>query len=352
MRKPIGLICLIVAVVIAAAPQQGRAQETYLQNTRLVGRFLVDGSRAAFEWPGSAIEINFQGSSLDVSLNDTGNNSMVVEMDGAVSRIDLQKGKHDYHIASSGTDGPHSVRLIRRTEAFLGPTVLEDVRVSGSFLPPRQRPYSLLVIGDSISTGYGVEGKDTKCGFSADTENQYLTYAAIAARSFNADVISLAFSGKGLVRNYDGSTAATMPEIYGRLLPSRNGDAPLPKSDVIIVHLGSNDYAGGTRPNGFVQQYLTLLASLRANDPAAQIYAAIGPMLAGDDLEVALRSIDEVVAKRHADGDKKIAAIQFTDPIGTPSRGCDWHPNEAGQASMAQQLAQRIRDDLGWAEVE
>jgi len=352
MRKPIGLIGALVAALIAAAPQFGRAQETYLENVRLVGRFLVDGSRAAFEWPGSAIEINFNGNSLDLSLTDTGNNSMMVEMDGAVSRIDLQKGKHDYHIAGSEKDGPHSVRLIRRTEAFLGLTVLEDVRVNGTFLPEQQKPHSLLVIGDSISTGYGVEGKDTKCGFSADTENQYLTYAAVAARRFDADVISLAFSGKGLVRNFDGHTTATMADIYGRLLPSRNVDAPLPKSDVIIVHLGSNDFAGGARPDGFVQRYLDLITSLRANAPTAQIYAAIGPMLAGDDLDIALKSINEVVAKRHADGDEKIAAVQFTDPAGTPSRGCDWHPNEAGQAFMAQQLAQRIGDDLGWAEVE
>lgn len=352
MRKPIGLFAALVVAWVSAAPFSALAGDTYLQNVRLVGRFLVDGSRAAFEWPGSAIEINFDGSSLDLSLTDTGNNSMVVEVDGAISRINLEKGKHDYHIVGTEKSGPHSVRLIRRTEAFLGATVLEDVRVNGTILPPQEKPHSLLVIGDSISTGYGVEGKDTKCSFSGDTENQYLTYAAVAARRFDADVISLAFSGKGLVRNYDGRTIATMADIYGRLLPSRSSDAPLPKSDVIIVHLGSNDYANGARPEGFAQRYLELLAALRSNAPDAQVYAAIGPMLAGDDLDVALKSINEAVDKRHAEGDAKVATIQFTDPVGTPSRGCDWHPNEAGQAFMAGQLAAQIQNDLGWAEVE
>ncbi|RFC67203.1 MULTISPECIES: SGNH/GDSL hydrolase family protein [Mesorhizobium] len=351
MKKPIAFFAALLAALVAAAPS-AHAENSYLQNIRLVGRFLVDGSRAAFEWPGSAIEINFDGSSLDLSLTDTGNNSMMVEVDGTVSRINLEKGRHDYHIVGTEKSGPHSVRLIRRTEAFLGATVLEDVRVNGTILPPAQKPHSLLVIGDSISTGYGVEGKDTKCGFSGDTENQYLTYAAVAARRFDADVISLAFSGKGLVQNYDGKTNATMADIYGRLLPSRTSDAPLPKSDVIIVHLGSNDYANGARPVGFVQRYLELLAALRENAPDAQIYAAIGPMLAGDDLDVALKSINEVVDKRHAEGDAKIATIQFTDPVGTPSRGCDWHPNEAGQAFMAEQLTAQIQRDLGWAQVE
>ncbi|MDX8513256.1 SGNH/GDSL hydrolase family protein [Mesorhizobium captivum] len=344
------IAALLLVVGFAAWPTY--AAEPALNNARLIGRFLDAGDQAVFEWPGSAIEFAFEGSWLDVVLDDRGKNSLVLDVDGKLSRIDLKKGSNTYRLVATQGADRHSVRLVRRTEAFFGTTTLKDVRTDGTLLQPEPKKRSLLVIGDSISAGYGIEGMDAKCKFSADTENQYLTYAAIAARRYDADVITLAASGKGLVRNFRGAKGRTMADLYDRILPSRRDRETLPKTDVIIVHLGTNDFSGGARPANFAASYAELLAKLRANAPDAMIYAGFGPLLTGEDFAAADKAVGDVVKQRRDAGDSKTAMIRFTEPPGASLRGCDWHPNEAGQQRMANQLEDRIEADLGWAHTQ
>jgi len=335
------LLCLFPAFALA---QQQAAEEV-----RFVGRFVHRSpSVAVFAWPGSMIEIGFSGSWLDVSFHDTGRNSMVVEIDGKPSRLDLKKGKSTYRLVSGFPQGKHIVRLIRRTEPLFGPTAFMGAASDGTFFAPPERDRRLFIIGDSISAGYGVEGETTSCKFSADTENQYLTFGAITARMFDADVITSAVSGKGLVRNHDGNAKNTMPEIYLRGLPAQPGNLPFPRSDVIVVHLGTNDFSNGARPSRFAERYAAFLAELRRNDPDAMIYAAIGPLLWGDDLAAATKAVKEAVEARVAAGDEMVSFIGFEDPAEEGVRGCDWHPNSVGQQHMASILSERIEADLQW----
>ena len=352
-NKPDGAPGLLVALLLfQVLLTAAHASQYSIPGVRLVGRFVVQGSHATFEWPGSTIEIAFEGTRLEVELDDTGANSMVVDIDGVTTRIDLQQGRHTYPIIVSEAAGQHLVRLVRRTESRFGPTILRSIRADGPLLPPPARKHSLLVIGDSIAAGYGVEGKDTSCSFSPDTENQYLTYAAMAGRRLDADVVTLASSGRGLVRNYDGSTHGTMGDLYGRPRPSQPAVEPLPATDIVVIHLGTNDFGGGARPADFATRYSDLLAHLRGINPTAMIYAAAGPLLGGDDHTALLAAIDEAIALRKAHGDDNLTRLVFTDPPDTPSRGCDWHPNVAGQQFMAEQLAMQITQDLGWMELK
>jgi hypothetical protein len=73
------------------------------------------------------------------------------------------------------------------------------------------------IVGDSITCGYGNEGTDP-CNFSAETENHYLTYGALAARMFGAELSTVAWSGKGVVNNFDNDVFEPLPQIYDRLL--------------------------------------------------------------------------------------------------------------------------------------
>ena len=71
-------------------------------------------------------------------------------------------------------------------------------------------------IGNSLTCGYGVEGKDRSEPYKAETENCNLSYATIIARYFNADYTLIAHSGRGVVRNYGDSvriSAVTMKLI-------------------------------------------------------------------------------------------------------------------------------------------
>ncbi len=69
------------------------------------------------------------------------------------------------------------------------------------------------MIGDSISCGYGNEGKSQNEHFSPDTENARDAYGAIAARRLGADYACVAWSGRKMWPDN------TVPEIYDRALP-------------------------------------------------------------------------------------------------------------------------------------
>ncbi len=338
---------LTLALSAAALPVW--AQDALNENIRLVGRFDVEQNKISAEWPGSLIEIQFEGKRLDVTIHDdTGDNDLVVEVDGEPSRLDTRAGEHTYTVVDESTSTIRVVRLIRRTEAAFGRTDLLNISTDGQILPPLEDRPRMLVVGDSISAGYGVEGTSTECGFDPEFESQYLTYAAVAARNLDADIITLAVSGAGLVRNYNGDTEWTMERLAYRLLPSSSDVAPLPSAEVVVVHLGTNDFADGARPEGFTDAYEALLGDVRATSPTAMIYAAMGPMLSPDDQDAAAAAIETAIAARRAEGDEQVALIRFDWQPVPEDLGCDWHPSAVAQARMADELERRIREDLEW----
>src|SRR5690606_32148468 len=108
----------------------------------------------------------------------------------------------------------------RRTEALFGTTTVLGLSVTGGALlaPPPERPLFEFV-GDSISAGYGNEGAHAECDFSADTQNHYLAFPMLVARAFGADASTVAWSGRGVVKNYDGEVGDHVPTLYERALP-------------------------------------------------------------------------------------------------------------------------------------
>src|SRR5690606_5907364 len=116
--------------------------------------------------------------------------------------------------------GEHTVELYRQTEGSFGTTVVLGVDLAGGeLLPPPPVPRRIEVVGESLSCGFGNEGV-APCPFSAETENHYLTYGAVAARSFGAELSTIAWSGKGVVYNYGDDKNNPLPAIYDRTLPT------------------------------------------------------------------------------------------------------------------------------------
>lgn len=354
-RKTINTMCIQKTALSAAlwlvlftTALPAWAQSDLSRSVRLVGRFHIEPNRITAEWPGSLIEIRFEGARLDVTIYDAGENDLVVEVDGEPRRLETKPGEHTYSVVDNDTPSTHLIRLIRRTESAFGRTDLTNIWTDGQFLPPLPDRRRILVVGDSISAGYGVEGMSPDCGFEADLENQYMTFGAIAARNFNADIITLAVSGAGLVRNYNGDKQRTMARLVYRLLPSSSAMAPLPSAEVVVVHLGTNDFADGARPEDFTEAYQSLLKEVRTTSPTAMIYAAMGPMLRSDDQDAAVAAIEAAVTARHLKGDGQVSMIRFTSQPKPEDLGCDWHPSTVAQARMADELVRRIRGDIKW----
>lgn len=322
---------------------------------RFVGR--VDRSDAAgerFAWSGSGLVAAFEGTQVSVSLNDASENQFTVVLDGQVlPKLAAQSGSHDYLLADALAPGAHVLELYRRTEASFGVTQILglDFGADGRLLAPPAAPGRLIeIVGDSITCGYGNEGPDTSCGFSADTENHYLTYGALAARELDADVSTVAWSGKGVIYNYGDDRADPLPALYDRTLP---GDAAsvydfAQVPDAVVINLGTNDFStdGDPSPEDFQGAYRNLLLHIRDKYPDAFLLCTVGPLLTGDDLTAARADIDAAIATLQSQGDLRVKSWEMN--ISNDAPGCDWHPSLATHEAMATALVSELRANLGW----
>ena len=321
---------------------------------RFIGRFdRSDPAAARCAWPGAAITLRFTGRAIGVTLTDTGNNWFEVVIDGQHRVLSLERGTKKYALGEQLSDGPHDLLLYRRTEPSFGETAFNGFDLdAGAYLPgppvPKRR---IEVIGDSISAGYGNEGT-LAWPFEPGTENHYLTYGAITAREVGAELYTEAWSGIGLIRNYDGTTQGTMLERYPRILPeqaSSRWDFSSFTPDVLLINLGSNDFAKGDPGQAFETAYEAFVGELRAHYPKARFYLAIGPTLSGSSYEQAEAYLTSVIAARARLGDSDLALLTFAvQDAKSDGLGCDYHPSLKTHRKMADKLVATLHGDLGW----
>lgn len=358
----------IALAVLTACHRNATPEAPAEAAPRFIGRFVrePDGAQR-FALGASTIEARFAGTECslllqDVAANDSTGNLYDVLVDSLPPKVvAMQPGVGRYPLGRF-SDGEHTITVIKRTEAWVGEARFRgfDVGAHGKLLPPPPaRTRRLEFIGDSISAGYGNEGTSEKCPFTPTTENGDLAYGPMTARALQADAVVAAFSGRGVIRNRDGTTRDVVPEIYPRTLPNdpeSTWDFSRFVPDAVVVNLGTNDFAMSV-PNAeaFQTAYTRFLVTIREHYPKARIVVAVGPMLSemypdkqSPMLAVARADIQAVVGKRAMAGDDRISMIEFPRQTGNRGYGCDWHPSLATHAEMAQQLVPELKRLLGW----
>jgi lysophospholipase L1-like esterase len=273
-----------------------------------------------------------------------------VRVDGQEpERLSTQPGPRRYAVAKGLPEGEHTVVIRRRTEGHLGPTDVIDVEVDGRLLPAPAATLRMEVAGDSITAGYGNEGPSRYCKFTPKTENHLRTYAALAAEAVGAELSAIAWSGKGVARNYGGDTKEpTLPAIYDRSVPTEPASRWVDEvpADVVLINLGANDFSTEADPTAeeFVAAYVALLRAIRARHPNAPILCTVAPLLREDERAVVEAYIEQALALRRHAGDANARRIDLhEEPHGW---GCDWHPSAATHAAMAERLIPALEEAL------
>ncbi|MEL7128484.1 MAG: GDSL-type esterase/lipase family protein [Pseudomonadota bacterium] len=303
----------------------------------------------ALTWPGSAVETVFTGEQLSVTISDSGVNALDVTIDNRTSAIQLQSGRYTYPLIDA-EPGTYNVRIALRTERADTPTIVSQFNPGdGSLMVPATRPLQMLVIGDDITTGYGIEGEDQYCKYSKATQNANLSFAAIAGDILDADVTMVARSGRGLIRNWGDDSARTMRDLYTDIMRSDATRLP-PTMDAVIVHLGTMDFADNLPGTDFDMAYVSFLETLRADFPKAEIIAGWGPMGKGLTYEAGNAAVMGAVELRRAAGDRNIAFMAFSDTPDGQLYGCDWHPSADTQRFMGEALAIQLQEMLASSE--
>lgn len=323
----------------AATPPSPQARPYAV--TGLVGA--APGEATALSWPASSISTVFTGDRLLATLSDTGDTWLDVEIDGVRGTISLLPGRHAYRLIEN-VPGTHNVRLAIRTEGAWSPMVFEGFDPgAGTLQAPPPPARHMLVIGDDIAAGYGIEGADQFCTYSRATQNANRSFAAVAARELGAGLSLVARSGRGLVRNYGGDPAPTLAALYDEAMAA----APAASADTVVVHAGVNDFDSGDPGPAFREAYAAFLARLRADQPDALIVAAWGPTGRAETSDAAIAAVKGAVEMRRASGDGNVAFMNFTPSPDGQLYGCDWHPSADTQAHMGRQLAALVRERIG-----
>lgn len=333
---------------------------------RWVGRWdTSDPEVARAAWSAVGLSFRFTGTSLALDLEDEAlvdgtpdDDWLVIALDG--TRLDparLSQGRRIYEVARNLPKGAHEVSVAKRTSAEVGAIGLRGIILDpGASLGsrPAAPPRTIEIVGDSISTGFGVLGKNADCPFSAATEDATQAYGALAAQELGADVWIAAWMGKGVLRNDDLADTETLPELYERVLPGVKGSRYdfAVQPDVVVLNLGTNDFARTAPPDAeFRAAYTAFVARLRELHPEALLVLALGPMLFDegkiDFRTLARNAIQATLAEGRARGDAKIEAIEFwSNPA--EGAGCQFHPSLATHRRMADELAKLIETRLGW----
>jgi lysophospholipase L1-like esterase len=321
------------------------AEPAVVAEIHRVGRF--DG-QDRFAFPGSELRTRFDGTALSVRLDESGANHYDVRVDGTVSLLVTSAGERDYVLANGLSDGEHDVIVTRRSESFFGTTTF--LGFSGAPLVATAGPTRRIeMVGDSITCGYGVLGDVATCPFSIDTEAETHAWGALAAAELGAVHTAIAYSGKGVYRNYGGNMDDPMPEIFERTFaddPASQWTFATPAPDVVVINLGTNDFSTGDPGQPFVDAYEAMVAQIRGHYPAAWIVLAESPMLGGDHAAHAAHLA--AVATASGGEAAKVTTLALEVQSAADGYGCDYHPNEVTQGKMATALVTKLRALLGW----
>lgn len=323
---------------------------------------------------GGSVRVRFRGSALGIRLKDFGGGTQTtnyydVSVDGGAPRLlEVSSVQEAYELAVGLPDGEHEVELFKRVEAApggrpgAGKGQILGFSLQGTELLPVQLPERRLeFIGDSITCGYGNEVATTHpelAPYTTRNSNGHAAYGALTARQLNAQYLAVAYSGRGISRNFADAPGELLPQMYLSTVPEDPTASEWSPSqyvpDAVIVNLGTNDFSTpGVNRRAFVQGYTRFLATLRGYYPRAALVAALGPMLSDSHplgasaWTNAQADVAAAVAARQAVGDGNVHVVKF-EPQSGPW-GEDWHPTVATHRRMAGQLSDALGKILGWA---
>lgn len=311
----------------------------------------VQGGGYVYAWPGVYFEGAFSGDSVDVKVDDNQDN-LYVYADGAHKLTLTRPGKATITLKDLGP-GKHVVRIEKasETQAASGRFYGFFVASKDQALPAPSYSRRIEFIGDSYTVGYGNTSRGQSCSTADvdDTTDTSRAFAPLTAKAFNAAYRIQAFSGRGVVRNYNGIVPGeTLPVLYRYALFDKSAGAPedgwVP--DVIVIGLGTNDFstelhageAWATRDalrTDFAKSYAGFIAMLHGKYPAAHFILMASDLANHEIANGATAAAD--LAK--AQGVSDIEVILFT---GLDYQACHAHPSLKDDLQLTRMLTDRL----------
>lgn len=331
---------------------------------QLVGRF--DASSTKTAWPGGRIVARFKGTGANATFSQLnglsgGNSWLNVVVDGQVTKkVEVLGSNLKIALAADLPAGEHVVEIEKRTEPNRGTIVFEGFDFPGGELlpPPPRKSRRIEYLSDSTIDGFGVDGQlgiTCQDGAPVSLDDVRKSVSAVTSSLLDAESHVIAYSGKGVVRNENGTTADPYPSLYVRALPDvadSAWDFASWTPDAVVISLGGSDLTLGSLPDGFQSAYDALVTGIRGRHPNAHIYMTVWSQIkdlgAGRNIRTELRTALDGVKAAHASDAKLHVFVWNEADYDIDETGCMYHANEAHGVETANELAPVIKQDLGW----
>lgn len=325
-----------------------------------IGRVEIQNDKAVYNWPGASVFVGFSGEVLGIRVKGGPRNYFNVWVDDFPEKVIHAVNDTVWWFPEKLSLGEHQLRLVKRTEAEMGMAEFYGIYVGSDNLLKRPAPLSerkILFIGNSITCGYGTEGKDKTERFRPSTENCEKSYATIIARAFGAQYQLTSHSGLGMVRNYGDKKKLSverkpMPARLGYLFDNDSTfkyDLKNYIPHAVVINLGTNDFSTQPFPDeaDFVNAGEKLIIKIMETFPGVKVFCVTGPMINEPCFSYTKKIVESVRKKKNT---KNIVFVGVpVDLLNTGSDlGSDWHPSYRGQIKTANMILPVMGNVLDW----
>ena len=307
------------------------------------------------QWPGGYFVTEFRSDNAAFAIGP-GDVILHVLVDGAPVTT-LVKPKPGTYAVRGLRKGKHRLRIEIASESQAGPTAFAgffaDAGVKARAPKPRKRQIEF--IGDSHTVGYGNTAATRTC--TSDevwaTTDTSQAFAGLLGRRYKADYRVNAISGRGIVRNYDGTAADTLPTAYPWLLFDKKtaDDQKDWAPQLIVIALGTNDFSTALHPNepwpdraalhaAYEERYVRFVQDLRARNPQASFILWATDAHGGEIAD----EVRKVADRLHALGETRLAFLPVT---GLDFAACHSHPSLADEARIAELIRKAVSAQHG-----
>lgn len=335
-------------------------------NVRRLGRTLMRNGTLWLGYSLTGAEFDFDGTSLSAELTTDWVNDeawkknfqpyMAVLVNGKLlKRFAVNEGTAEYELYRSERAEKARIRLVKLSENAFSKVGVLSFSADGKLTatkPCSERRIEF--VGDSITCGFGIEGRSADEGFRTSTENSLINYASLTANELGAEYQLISWTSIGVYSNSvkddrtEPDNAWTMPVIYDytdKAVDGMLGNEPEMwefsrfAPQLIVVNLGTNDkdFTRGIpeRTAAFENCYREFIAHIREKNPQAYIICALGAM--GREL---LPQVENAVKSL---ADERITSLGFDVQREEDGIGSEWHPSAVTHRKMADKLIAEIK---------
>ena len=337
-----------------------------------LGRTVYDSGVRWMSMSGSGIEFDCEGTSADIQLiaekadSTLSNHSprIAVYVNGyLVFDHCLENRETHVKIDLNSCGGRAVVRVIKLSESMYSYFGIGTITVVGKrpIVPTAQKQLKIEFIGDSITSGFGIDETDDSKSFSTQTENFSKTYAYLTAQALDADYSTVSYSGYGVYSGYSSGSRNEKDVIFGRYFNAidnkKFGSENLSsewnfnqyRPNLIVINLGTNDASycrTQTTRAAFVEEYKRLLSIVREKNPNAYILCVLG-----DTNNSMFPYIEQAVSEFKSEtGDRKADCETIEFKMGENDIVIAGHPGAKSNMLAASQLTEKIQSLIqsGW----